>query len=196
MARICYQPSHPAARLPAHLPARARQGGAILITGLIFLIVLTMFVLAMVRGGTLEERMARNARDQQIALQAAEAVLRHAESTLFSSSPFDPYVSSQFSANCTNALCYKPAAANSWQQVDWTSTSLTRTFATTAAQITSLTTQPRYLVEIVTPPIKTTSAGQCEPGLARITARGQGRNGATAYVQSTVRFRVFTNICD
>ena len=175
---------------------KARQQGAILITGMIFLMVLTMFVLAMVRGGTLEERMARNARDQQVALQAAETVLRHAESTLFSTSPFDPYVSSQFKASCDNGFCFKPPATKSWQQIDWSSTSLTRTFASTAAQIASLSTQPRYVVEIVTPPVKTTSAGQCETGLARITARGEGNGGAIAYVQSTVRFRVFTNLCD
>ncbi|MBZ2209392.1 pilus assembly PilX family protein [Massilia soli] len=175
---------------------RARQQGAILITALIFLVVLTMFVLAMVRSGTLEERMARNARDQQVALQAAEAVLRDAESSLFAGAPFDPYDSSRFTVTCDAGLCRQPDAASSWRDIDWSSDTLTRTFASAASQIAALDAQPRYIVEIVSAPFRTSSAGQCEHGLARITARGQGNGGAAAFVQSTVRFRVFTNICD
>lgn len=177
----------------AHAPA---QRGAILVTALIFLVVLTMFVLAMVRSGTLEERMARNTRDQQVALQAAEAVLRDAESTLFKGAPFDPYDSARFSATCEGGLCRLPDAASSWREIDWTSEALTRTFASGASAIGTLDEQPRYIVEIVSAPFKTSSAGQCEHGLARITARGQGNGGAIAFVQSTVRFRVFTKICD
>lgn len=177
-------------------PARPRQRGAILVTALIFLVVLTMFVLAMVRSGTLEERMARNARDQQVALQSAEAVLRDAEATLFRGPPFDPYEPGRFSATCEGGLCREPDAASSWREIDWSSGTLTRTFASAANQIAALDEQPRYIVEIVSPPYRTSSAGQCEHGLARITARGQGNGGAAAFVQSTVRFRVFTNICD
>lgn len=173
-----------------------RQAGAVLVTGLIFLMVLTMFVLAMVRGGSLEERMARNASDRQVAMEAAEAVLRDAESTLFSGRPFDPYDSSQFNNACGNGLCFRPHAAKRWQTLDWSSAASTRSFAAPASAIARLTVQPRYIVEIVTAPIKSSSAGQCENGLARITARGQGNGGAVAFVQSTVRFKVFTNICD
>ncbi len=175
--------------------APARQHGAILITSLIFLMVLTMFVLAMVRGGSLEERMARNARDQKVALEAAEAVLRDAEAILFTQAPFDPFDAAQFLPSCANGLCYRPTAANTWQNIDWNAAALTRTFNNAASQITGLTAQPRYVVEIVAPPTKTSSSGQCENGLARITARGQGNGGAIALIQSTVRFRVFTNIC-
>ena len=65
-----------------------RQSGAILLTSLIFLLVLSMIVLAALRTGTLEERMAANARNRQVALQAAEAVLRNAEVPLFSGAGF------------------------------------------------------------------------------------------------------------
>lgn len=186
---------HHSLTLRAMAPMPARQRGAILITSLIFLMVLTMFVLAMVRGGSLEERMARNSRDQKLALEAAEAVLRDAESILFTQAPFDPFDSAQFQSSCANGLCYRPAAANTWQNIDWSATAVTRTFDNAATQISGLTVQPRYVVEVVTPPTKSSSSGQCEPGLARITARGQGNGGAIALIQSTVRFRVFTNIC-
>lgn len=174
----------------------SRQRGAVLVTAIIFMLVLTMFVLAMVRSGTLEERMARNARDHQVAMEAAEAILRHAETTLFGSSPFDPYNAASFTPACTGGLCFKPAVSATWQAIDWTSADLTRTFVEAEDRLAGLDTQPRYIVEVVSPPFKSSSAAQCSPGLARITARGQGKGGATAYVQSTVRFRVFTNICD
>ncbi len=176
-------------------PSPRAQRGAVLITSLIFLVVLTMFVLAMLRSGTLEERMARNARDQQRALEAAEAVLRDAETSLFSKPPFDPYDPSQFGPACANGLCFKPGPGYDWKSIDWSSSALTRSFADSGAALAELPEQPRYIVEIVSAPFKTGSSGQCENGLARITARGVGLGGAQAFVQSTVRFRVFTNKC-
>jgi Tfp pilus assembly protein PilX len=65
-----------------------KESGAVLYTGLIFLLVLSLIVLSMLRSGTLEERMAANARNRQVALQAAEAVLRDAETRLFSTSAY------------------------------------------------------------------------------------------------------------
>lgn len=176
---------------------RTRDQGAVLVTGMVFLIVLTMFVLAMVRGGTLEERMARNARDRQVALEAAEAVLRYAETQLFTTDPFDPYDGSQFSVTCNQGLCFNPPASLNWETIDWSSTALTRSFAASSgSHISTLVTQPRYIVEILTPPFRPGSSAPCEPGLTRVTARGTGNGGATVFVQSTVRFRVFSNICD
>jgi type IV pilus assembly protein PilX len=174
------------------------QRGAVLITGIIFMLVLTMLVLAMIRGGTFEERMARNARDQQRAMQSAEAVLRDAETYLVSGAPFDPFDSTKFDAACTGGLCYKPGADQQWDKIDWTSQTITRSFSEPESKLKAVPAgfeQPRYIIEILTLPTKTSSAAQCENGLAKITARGVGITGATVYVQSTVRFRVFTNIC-
>jgi type IV pilus assembly protein PilX len=171
------------------------QSGAVLLTGMVFLVILTMLVLAALRSGTFEERMASNTRNKQVALHAAEAVLRDAEFSLFSAAvaPFDPFDIDQFTANCTNGLCFKPDAASLWQTIDWTSALVTRTFASDDSKIPSLTTQPRYVVEIILPPQG--PPGHCEPGLAQITARGVGRDGSVAFVQSTVRFKVFTKVC-
>lgn len=177
-------------------PASRAQGGAVLVTSVIFLVVLTLFVLAMVRSGTLEERMARNARDHQVALEAAEAVLRDAETTMFNKAPFDPFDSTQFSAACTNGLCFLPAAAKDWKTVDWSSAAWSRSFADTASNLNGVASQPRYMIEIVTPPVKSSSTAPCTYGLAKITARGAGNDGAVTFVQSTYRFRVFTNICN
>jgi type IV pilus assembly protein PilX len=161
-------------------------------TSLVFLVVLTLVVLAVVRGGSLEERMARNARDRQAAIESAEAVLRDAETAMFVGPPFDPYDPSKFTADCVKGLC----RGDVWKNVDWSDADHTLSFNADASKLADVTTQPRYVVEIITPPIKTSSVSQCQPGIAQVTAHGVGNGGATALVQSTVRFKVYSNICD
>lgn len=55
-----------------------RESGAVLITGLIFMTLVMLIALSVMRSATLEERMAANARNRQLALEAAEAVVRDA----------------------------------------------------------------------------------------------------------------------
>ncbi len=172
-----------------HYPRK--ESGAVLITGLIFLVVLTMIVLSVLRSGTLEERMAANSRNRQAALQAAEAVLRDAEE-LFSKPPFDPYDHTSFSGTCFNGYCWQPDANSTWQRINWNSSSLTRSFAYSVSNISGLSTQPRYIVEIVRRPGKSGSfvGSLCDVnGTAKITARGVGNDSSTVFVQSTVEFK-------
>lgn len=175
---------------------RASQQGAVLISGLIFLVVLTMFVLALVRGGSLEERLARNSRDQQVAREAAETMLRHAEETMFNKAPFNPFHSSQFSAACPQALCRNQVETDMLKTIDWKSDKVTNTFGGDADKVAELTEQPRYFIELIKAPEYVNSNTPCSPGIAKITARAQGKGGAVAIVQSTLRFRVFSKICD
>lgn len=60
----------------------AGQRGAALIVALIFLLVLTLLGTTAMRGTTMQERMAGNTRDWNLAFQAAEAALREAEDFL------------------------------------------------------------------------------------------------------------------
>jgi len=55
-----------------------RQGGAVLIVTLMFLVILTLLGVTAMTSTTMEERMAGNTRDSAIALQAAESALRDA----------------------------------------------------------------------------------------------------------------------
>ena len=55
------------------------QVGAALLTALFFMVVLTMLGVAVFYSTTAEERMARNYRDKEIALQGAEAALNEAK---------------------------------------------------------------------------------------------------------------------
>lgn len=70
--------------MPLQLKTRSliHQTGAALITGLIFLVVLSMIGVTAARMSTLEERMSGNMRDRSLAMQAAEMALRDAEADL------------------------------------------------------------------------------------------------------------------
>jgi type IV pilus assembly protein PilX len=56
-----------------------RQRGAALLTGLIFMVILTLLGITAARMAGLEERMSGNMRDRSLAMQAAERALRDAE---------------------------------------------------------------------------------------------------------------------
>lgn len=59
-----------------------RQSGFVLVVAVIFMTVLTLLSIVALRVSLLEERMTGNVRDRTIALEAAEAALRGAESYL------------------------------------------------------------------------------------------------------------------
>jgi type IV pilus assembly protein PilX len=74
-------------RRPLHrLPSRQQQRGAVLIVGLIILVVLTLLGVQGMRTNLVQERMASNMRERNVAFQAAETALRVGES----SGPFVP----------------------------------------------------------------------------------------------------------
>lgn len=65
-----------------HTRPRGRQSGASLFVALVMMIAITLIGLGAAKLSTGEERMARNARDSNIALQAGEAALRDAETDI------------------------------------------------------------------------------------------------------------------
>jgi type IV pilus assembly protein PilX len=58
---------------------RRRQKGAVLIVSLIFLLVITMLAVGSMQNTVLEEKMAGNASDRNLAFQSAESAAREAE---------------------------------------------------------------------------------------------------------------------
>jgi type IV pilus assembly protein PilX len=168
-----------------------KQSGTVLFTSLIFLLVLSMIVLAALRTGTLEERMAANSRNRQVALQAAEAVLRNAEVALFSGnafiSTFDSYPD-LVTKKLANGYYSAPASsvALKWTSVDWADATQTLTLGSTLNEVES---QPRYIVEIIQPPTRPNSTVPCSKGIASITARGLGRDSAAVFVHAMYRYQ-------
>lgn len=177
-----------------------RQQGAALITGLIFMVVLTLMAVTAARMAGLEERMSGNMRDRSLAVQAAELALRDAERDISgptAGSTRSPVISgiTNFVSACTNGLCYNGIQGNS-NGTDWNVTPAWSTVNMTAAPsvaygdntgaadpgtpgadlIAQLSAAPRYIIE----GIKKTPPGSGQPVYYyRITVRAQGANPNT-----------------
>lgn len=70
------------------MPRRAAQRGVALVVALLLLVVITLVGLAAVRGTIMQQRMAANHFDRQVAFQSAEAAMR-AATALIASNPGD-----------------------------------------------------------------------------------------------------------
>lgn len=118
--------------------SRYQQGSALIIS-LVFLLLLTMIGVTSIQDSTLQERMAGNERDRNLAFQAAEAALREAEAFLRENSP-------AFTASGTGGLLspsytgLKPSAAT----YPWA----TRSQA--GSSLTGVSAAPRYAIEWIT----------------------------------------------
>lgn len=161
-----------------------RQHGAALITGLIFMVILTLLGITAARMAGLEERMSGNLRDRSLAMQAAEMALRDAEQDIITSGRISGLTN--FVAACTNGLCYNGGDGNAngvdWQATPiWTLASMTAAPSveygaiTAAGDIDGVSADPRYLIE----GIRKTPPGGGEDFFYRVTVRAQGANPNT-----------------
>ena len=67
---------------PSTNRSTGRERGAVLIVALVFLVIMTVLGVTAMRTTTLQERMAGNVRDSNLAFQSAEAALREGEQFL------------------------------------------------------------------------------------------------------------------
>lgn len=161
------------------------QRGTALVIAMLFLVILGMLGMTTMTATTLEERMAGNARDRDIAIQAAEAALRDAERDLVNDNLAYRVISipTGFVAGCALALCTEGAALTS---LDDTAKSAFLGQFTIETPVQGPVQQPRYIIELLTaiPP------GSPPPGKAwrnfRVSAKGWGRSANTIVVLQTV----------
>lgn len=160
-----------------------RERGAALIVALVLLLLMTVLGVTAMRTTTLQERMAGNVRDSNLAFQAAEAGLRGGEQLLEGAVP--PFTGS-------NGLLLAQADAGQvafWNSYDWAANSRT------ATGVAGVHADPQYVVEEL--PVSLSSAngslvesggGVGEAGFYRITARALGGStDAIAILQTTYR---------
>jgi len=88
-----------------------KQRGATFVTGLIFLVILTILGVTSVKTSSMEERMSGNMRDRNLALQTAEMALRYAEQHIRDNDPATNVPVAiegvlGFNPTCTGGLCY------------------------------------------------------------------------------------------
>lgn len=177
-------------------PSRLAQRGFALVTGLLFMVVLTLIALSALKSTSLEERMAGNARDQGLAFEAAEAGVRDALRyiALHNLTPADP-----FAAGCAAGLCQNDPVTPIWQTIsandDWASN---KTLAYSGATMTSdgvkpLSNQPHYIIELLpggSPSGYSMMQGKGPSGSDvipfRVTSHGWGVNAQTQVTVQTV----------
>lgn len=192
----------------------ANQQGATLAIVLIFLVLVTLVGVTAMTTTTLEERMAGNLKDRNLAFQAAEAALRDAKldisgGTVATATPRSPMISgatgfgnaantfpscSAATSGATVGLClpsslsYPASALNStWVQGQsfMATPSVRYGTYTGAPDLANVAMQPRYLIEAVQ---VCEGGGKCPSWMYRITARGYGaRTESHVTLQEVIR---------
>lgn len=151
----------------------SRQRGVVLIFSIIFLLVLGMLGASAALNNTMQERMAGNTRNRDLAFQAAEAALKDASATLntWRLLAFD---GSQAGLSIYNAM--QANDANHWRDANnWSS------YRSPSQNLNQVAEQPRYLVERM-PTVGTTE-------YYRVTARGVGGEAnAVVVLQAVYRY--------
>lgn len=166
-----------------------KQTGSVLIIALIMMVVLTMLGVTGMKSSVLEEKMAGNLRDSQLAFQAAEATLREAEQFI------DENIVSttNFDTDGSDGL-YEKSPGKLWKQINWDINDSLE-FSNFSSN-SSINTSPRYIIQHLASQLNDvdnlnldnygqgTGAGRVEMFL--ITARATGNSGNTVVMlQST-----------
>lgn len=162
-----------------------KQQGVVLFVSLILLLVLTLIAVSSMQSNIMEERMAGNMRNQDMAFQAAEAALRDGET--FLQNPVLP----AFDNTSGNFQPADPAAGETprWESVDWSNAGSVHTYS--GKEISGIASDPAYIVEEMPATASGSSLASDTPGVHevyRITARAVGGSSdAVVILQSTYK---------
>jgi type IV pilus assembly protein PilX len=170
-----------------------KQSGSVLFISLIVLLVLTLIGITGMRTSIMEEKMAGNMRDNELAFQAAEAALRDAEKYIK-----DNVISTTaFDADGSDGL-YNRSDDRIWENITWTDTDSLKYTGFDSATTTgvNVTSAPRYVIQhlaSVGSAVDKLNQGNYGQGTGAgevqtftITARGTGgSDDSVVYLQST-----------
>ena len=167
------------------------QRGAVLVSAMIFLIVLMILGISLVGSTRTDEKMARNARDADVAFAAAEAALRDAELRITGAYkwPYSPVNLNLFDTSCTSGLCDSTTVPLAFQVdlLDFygstapASNAVTIGTATSSPTVANVLDQPKYMIEMVCSNMGSAKESGCGR-IFRITAQARGRLANTKIV--------------
>lgn len=169
-------------------PSRHAQRGAALVISLLLLLVMTILALSSSQTSRVQERIAGNSRDYQLALQAAETALRAAEKTLLINEQI-PCEDTSTPATCQLVRQGGVTAIPSEEGEGWWNTN-TRQYGTTAQDMNELYADPRTIAEVV----GSTRVGGLDIGQGgeqirefyKVTANGYGRSSTSRVIAESV----------
>jgi type IV pilus assembly protein PilX len=170
------------------------QKGAALVTSLLLLLVLTIIGITAMQMTRMQERMAGNTRDLNLAFQGAEAALRNGEA-LIGAQPNKPDECNVLPCEFWQAgasLVANPAAGNDpWWDMYANEYEASGDRATLTHEMTELKADPRFVVQYITRVPDTLTVGEgggAPPGrdFYQVTGRSIGGSGkANTVLQST-----------
>ena len=138
---VCNLKSVHFASAPFNRPSK--QSGVVLFISLVMLLILTVLGLSSVQTTTLQERMARNARDTNLAFQAAESAVKDAEKLI---ETFNSLVS--FTAGGANGAGFyfegDYDATTNWAGRNWMSGN---GYIEASTYIEGVAEPPKYIIE-------------------------------------------------
>lgn len=158
------------------------QRGSALIVSLVMLLLITLIGIGAVQTNTLQQRMAANMHDQDLAFQAAEAALRDAEAWLATNTPVMTNANGLYDLNNPNRPTWPAMPINDGNGA--------RQYS---GAILGVDSPPRYYIESIGtffPPGTSLNAANSPPPVAfyRITALGIGGSpDAVSVVRSVFR---------
>ncbi len=160
-----------------------KQQGVVLVISLIMLLLMTIVGVTSMQTTILQEKMAGNLRDKHIAFNSAEAALQQGEADLTAASlPTFGSTTGLYSATGTSAEL--------WKTINWDATD-SKIYPGSGMMLTSGLPLPRYIIEeLPVSTIEKTSVvvgfkPEVKSSIYQVTARGEGKMGAVAILQST-----------
>jgi len=154
------------------------QQGVVLVVSLVILLVMTLIGISAMKVTGLEEKMAGNSRNMNIAFQSAESALREAEKALATGTL--PVF------NGTNGL-YKATSPQKWESVAWSDN--TKVAVYTGDTLSGVKSKPAYIIEELSTLARSGTIEAGVPGVARyyrITARGTGSDDNSVVMLQSV----------
>jgi type IV pilus assembly protein PilX len=170
------------------------QRGAALIVGLMILTIMTIIGITAMGSTTLEERMANNTRQRQVAFQSAEAALRDAEGWIATNvtnvanlNQFDGTVAGLYTLRSPVVGMSPLAPAPTFSIYDENGWLAAGNYMSPTVTLSSVNRQPRYIIEYMgrvgQPPLNYTDPDVRQYAF-RVTAMGwgEGANPTSRYL--------------
>ncbi|WP_446811838.1 pilus assembly PilX family protein [Methylomonas sp. 2BW1-5-20] len=156
------------------------QSGVVLIVALVMLLLLTVIGVAGSNVTGLEEKMAGNMRDRNLAFQAAESALNAGESWLASNTFTCTPTSGRFNPRDKDCNSGTAETSEVWDSITWASTD---SVAYTGV-LSNLSANPRYIIE----DLGCLPAPAACPGVHnyRVTARAIGGSAETIVMLQSI----------
>jgi type IV pilus assembly protein PilX len=161
-----------------------------LFISLVMLLILTILGISSIQSTTMQERMARNARDSNLAFQAAESAIKDAEVFMETLSTLTPFTTGGTNGHYDVSV----SAANIVETIDWSVGPVADPGVVT--EIQGVNAQPTYIVEFLKTVVsdadrlnldnigQDTGSGRTQ--MFRVTAYGTGGSSAAhVVIQST-----------